>query len=177
VTAAVLVMLNGLWDTLPLLFALLLHEAGHAAACACLRVPIRFFRTSPIGAVIGYDPSSISYFAEAVIAAAGPAVGLVSAALLLPFPAGRGTVLFGCASLGLSLLNLLPISRLDGGVLLRALLCCIGPPQRWDPLLAALSAAFTVLLWICAVSLQLRCGGNLSLLLLSVCMLTSLSAA
>jgi len=47
-------VLNGLADTLPVIAAALLHEAGHALMCRLLSVPIRFFAPSAVGAVIGY---------------------------------------------------------------------------------------------------------------------------
>ncbi|MBQ1976020.1 MAG: hypothetical protein II227_01120, partial [Clostridia bacterium] len=74
--SAVFTLLNGVRDSLPFLLAALLHESGHLLACRFLRVPIRFVRTTVTGAVIGYDPSSLSYAREIWIAAAGPLMNL-----------------------------------------------------------------------------------------------------
>ena len=174
--AVLLAALNGVRDTLPLLCAAALHEAGHLCACLLLRVPVRFFRPSPVGAVIGYDPTAVSYEVEAVIAAAGPLFGLLGTAAACLSDGGRSAALFGVSSLSLSLFNLLPLRPLDGGVLLSALLCRALSPERSDRILSRLTAAGTIFLWMCAVAVQLRCGGNLSLLLLSIYMLTSLAA-
>lgn len=171
----ILACLNGLGDTLPLLLAAALHEAGHLAACLVLHVPIRFFRPSAVGAVIGYDPCALSYGHEVVIALAGPACGLLGAIVATGMPDGRATYLFGISSLSLALFNLLPIRPLDGGVALEAMLCACISPDFAARTLTILSLAGTVLLWMCAVAVQLRCGGNLSLLVISIYMLTSLA--
>lgn len=174
---ALLTLLNGIPDTLLILAAALLHEAGHALACLALGVPIRFFRPSPSGAVIGYDPCAVSYPREALIAAAGPAAGLIGAAALWLGPCCRACVLFGSCSLSFAVFNLLPVRGLDGGVILSALLSQWRGAEESDKILGILSPLCTVLLWMCAAAVQLRCGGNLSLLLISVYMLTSLAGA
>lgn len=162
-------------DALCILGAALLHEAGHALACFFLRVPIRFLRPAPGGARIGYDPCAVSYPGEALIAFSGPAAGLLGAALCLPGTCGRLRALFGICSLSLSLFNLLPVRGLDGGVLLTALADWMLGCGAGDRLLRVASPVCTVLLWMCAVAVQLRTGGNLSLFLLSVYLLTSLA--
>jgi len=168
--------LNGIRDTIPVLLAAALHEAGHLCACLMLRVPIRYFRAGPARAVIGYDASAVSYRGEAWIAACGPLFGILGSAAVLRVP-GHGAALFGIASLSLALFNLLPIDPLDGSVILFSLLCC-----RWDPVTVerirrGVCRAGTVFLWMCACAVQLRCGGNLSLLLLSVYLLLRVHTA
>lgn len=171
--AALWTLLNGISDALPVLFAALLHEGGHALMCRCLRVPIRFFSPSVAGAVIGYDASVLSYGQEIAVAAAGPFVNLFSAVLSLGCT-GRGAALFGISSLALALFNLLPLRRLDGGVILYAALVSMCGVRRGERIAGVISAVGTVFLWMCAVAVQLRCGGNLSLLLVSVYLLLAL---
>ena len=169
------ILLNGLADTLPLLSAAFLHEAGHLFMCLMLRVPVRFFSPSPGGAVIGFDPMRLSYGAEAAVALAGPAAGLLGTAFAALLPPGRFTALFALSSLSLSMFNLLPAAPLDGFVLLRAVLSALLEPGRAGRILEGVSTLVAVLLWMTAASVQLRCGGNLSLLLLSVYMTLSLA--
>lgn len=161
-------------DILPILLAALLHEAGHALACRLFRVPIRFFRPLAAGAVIGYDAARISYIQEAWIAAAGPLANLAGAFLCMPGYCERGRALFGISCLALALFNFLPIRNLDGGTFLTALLLHRGDLARCDRITSAVSSVCTVAVWIGAVSVQLRCGGNLSLLLISVYLLTKI---
>ena len=174
--AGILLMLfNGMRDTLPLLAAAALHEAGHIFACLLFRVPIRFFRIHTSGAVIGYDTAALPYSAEAWIAAAGPIAGLCGTAAAVLWGNERSAVLFASVSLGLSVFNLLPVPPLDGGVILSALLHQFFRADTCEKILSVFRHAGTVLLWIFSVSVQLRCGGNLSLLIISICMLIRLA--
>lgn len=175
VFAAVLTLLNGLRDSLPFLLAALLHESGHLLACRLLRVPIRFVRTTVTGAVIGYDPSSLSYAREIWIAAAGPLMNLAGFLVCLPGECSRSRALFGAACLSLSLFNLLPIRRLDGGVITNNLLVSLLGPIQGIRIGGILSRICTVGLWMCAAAVQIRCGGNLSLFFISVCLLTKIA--
>lgn len=166
---------NGLRDSLPFLLAALLHEGGHLLACRLLGVPIRFFRPTVAGAVIGYDPSAVSYTREAMIAAAGPLSNLAGFLLCFPGQCSRGRALFGIACLSLALFNLLPIRRLDGGVILYDLLTSVMDPWRSAPIVETVSLVCTVCLWMCAAAVQIRCGGNLSVFLISVYLLTKIT--
>ena len=172
ISHALSLLAEGWRDALPILLAALLHEAGHGLACRMLGVPLRFFRPIAGGAVIGYDASRISYTREAWIAAAGPLANLAGAILCFPGDCSRGRALFGISCLALALFNFLPIRNLDGGTFLAAVLQNHMDIRRCDRICSALSAACTVAVWIGAVSVQLRCGGNLSLLLISVYLLT-----
>jgi len=87
---------------------------------------------------------------------------------------GRGAALFGISSLALALFSLLPLRRLDGGVIFSASLSLWLGAVRADSVTRAVSAAGTVLLWMTAAAVQLRCGGNLSLLFVSVYLLICL---
>ena len=109
--AAALTVLNGLSDVLPVFFAALLHEGGHALACRILHVPIRTFRPFFAGAVIGYDATVLSYGQEIFMAAAGPMVNLLCAAAMLCVT-GRTAAMFGAASFALGVFNLLPLRQL-----------------------------------------------------------------
>lgn len=170
-----LTLCNGIRDTLPLLAAAALHEAGHILACMLFHVPMRGFRLHTAGAVIGYDAASLPYFKEAWIAASGPIAGICGTAAAALWGSGRSAALFAAASLGLSVFNLLPILPLDGGVILSAILHLHFAADTCAGVLSCFRHAGTILLWILSVTVQLRCGGNLSLLIVSVCMLIRLA--
>ncbi len=171
--AAALTFLNGIADTLSVLAAVFLHEGGHAAACRLFRVPILFFHPVTVGAVIGYDAAGLSFPKEIAIASAGPLVNLVSAAACL-FCRNRFFMLFAAASLSLALFNLLPLRHLDGGVILFAAVSLFRGAEPAARITRIFSVMGTFFVWMCAVAVQLRCGGNLSLLLVSVYLLLRL---
>lgn len=176
VAAVLLFLLNGVRDMLPILCAVLLHECGHYIACRIFHAPVRGFRLLPVGAAVRYEAVSLSYGAEAAIAAAGPLAGLCGVLCAGIGACGRGRALFGASSLALSLFSLLPILPLDGGVILSAILCTVTDPLRAARIMEVLTVLGTAALWMCAVLVQLRCGGNLSLLILSVYLLMQLAA-
>ena len=163
-------LFNGIRDTLPVLLAALIHECGHALSCRILRVPIRFFHPVAVGAVIGYDAASLSYKKEIAIAVAGPFLNLLCAVSVFGAKSRFGA-LFGISSLALAFFNLLPLRRLDGGVILYAAAASVWGADCAEKIARAVSGIGTVFLWMCAVAVQLRCGGNLSLLLVSVYLL------
>jgi Zn-dependent protease len=129
-----------------LLFACVtLHEFGHALAARRFGIPVREVVLLPIGgvALLGRNPRNAVQ--ELVIAAAGPAVNVAIAALLIPVlallnepmtltpalfrPAAETELSLGgalrwllSANVGLVLFNLVPAFPLDGGRILRGAL-------------------------------------------------------
>lgn len=95
------------------LLAAALHEGGHYAALRLLGGRVRRFRLTAAGGAMYYWLPSDSRIKRALIAAAGPTAGLAAAY----GAAGHGLYVFGGANLLLSLLNLLPVPPLDGGVI------------------------------------------------------------
>lgn len=123
--AAVLCLLG--WCDLRLcgffLLALTLHELGHLAVLGLFRRPVRGLTLGAGGARI--ETGDLTRRQEALSAAAGPAVNLLTAALTL-----RLWPVFSLVSLGLAAVNLLPLYPLDGGRILRAALLSRVPPDR-----------------------------------------------
>ena len=67
------------------------------------------------------------------------------------------------------------IRRLDGGVITNNLLVSLLGPIQGIRIGGILSRICTVGLWMCAAAVQIRCGGNLSLFFISVCLLTKIA--
>ena len=151
-----------------MLLAAAMHECGHLAALALLRVPVLGLRLGAMGAVL-YAPGAarLSYGRELAVTLAGPAVNLLSAPLVAALAARWGWdwgYLFAGAHTVLGVYNLLPIPPLDGGRALYLLLA-----WRWGPdagervaSLAGVSAAAT--LTVLGAYLTLTFGGALFLL-------------
>jgi Zn-dependent protease len=97
---------------------LLLHEVGHMLAAILLRVPVREFGMSLTGA---YNRRAYagSRWDEVLISAAGPLVNLLLVLPLLHIPV-IGNKLAYC-SLGLCIVNLLPLPSSDGSRILRTM--------------------------------------------------------
>lgn len=110
------------------LLALALHEAAHLTALALFRRPVLGLTLSAGGAKI--ETEALTLRQEALSAAAGPLINLLSGALTL-----RCVPAFSAVSLGLAAVNLLPLYPLDGGRILRAALLSRLPPERTERIL------------------------------------------
>ncbi len=171
---------RGLW---PVLAAIVLHELGHILAARLCGVRLGGLRVNLFGARLGLC-GMISYRHELLVAAAGPLVNLVSAAILLTpvlrdgeaalaaYVADGGTAaVFAVASLGLAAINLLPVRSLDGGRILR----CVIAPHLGERIADGVTAAGTALclgaLWCFSVYALLRVGEMLSLFGFSLCLI------
>ena len=124
--------------------AVLLHELGHALTARRYGIPTRAITLYPIGGVAEILGPPRTPKQEIAIAAAGPAVNFVLAALfgsltlLLP-EIGLVSMFVSAlawANLGLGLFNLLPAFPMDGGRILRAAIS-----KRFGPLRATIYAA------------------------------------
>lgn len=151
------------------MLACAVHELGHYLAIRLLGGDVRLMRITAIGAelVLG-DP--LSYWQEGMAALAGPGAGLLIALICC---CGEGRWLtFAGANLALSLFNLLPAGRLDGGRALYCTLALLGGPG-----LAGRASAWLDRLCIAGILLAgillVRSGGSSTLLLVALWMLAA----
>lgn len=123
-----------------LFFCIVLHEYGHALTARRYGIPTRDITLLPIGGVARLERMPEDPWQELVVAAAGPAVNVVIAALLAGILAvlGNGSILAGLevsplagqlllANGILVAFNILPAFPMDGGRMFRALLA-----MKWD---------------------------------------------
>lgn len=156
---------------LPLLASVFLHECGHILVLFLTGGKLRGIRFSLGGITLNaeYPPS---YFARIAISLGGPLVGILC--FLLFRDADNSLALFAEISLALSFFNLLPITSLDGGTALEAVLLLFCPYNTAEKIIRTVSLIVTVLLWFFAVYLFLFLNGSPSLFFLSLCFFFSL---
>lgn len=153
-------------ELLALLPAILVHELGHVAAILALGLRLRGFRAEAGGFRLDYvgDTSPLGH---ALIAAAGPAAGLLYA-FLASFLWRKTGQDWLCLSAGLSLLlsffNLLPAPPLDGGRILSPLLCAALGSRRGERLCRILGYGVGCGLCACGVAFALQGKGAAPLL-------------
>jgi len=149
-----------------------LHELGHSLAAQYFKIPVREIVLLPIGgvAMLGKLPEKPRQ--ELIIAAAGPAVNVVIAAVLALVGApvlatldGRGLlegaapapspatflVWLLAANVTLVVFNMIPAFPLDGGRMLRAVLAMFTDYARATRIAATIGQAAAVLLVILGV--------------------------
>lgn len=142
---AAFLFVDGTGFALLLLFAAALHEAGHLIALKSCGVGIEEISLRAFGIEMTTgDTRYIPYRSELMIAAAGPAINLLALIVTLGAVAAVGpfwgALFFVACNAALAIINLMPVSGLDGGRILAAvLLPSLGPP-RADRVLAVVSA-------------------------------------
>jgi len=135
----------GILTSLLLFASVLLHEIGHALIARLFKIEVKNIRLLIFGGVAQFEKEPEKAAPEFWIAAAGPLVNLILAALLyslLPLLA-HSEVLSGICkylayiNLILGLFNLIPGFPLDGGRVLRAIFLVINHDFRKSTLMAA----------------------------------------
>lgn len=121
---------------IPTLMALALHECGHLLAARWLRVQVEQIEITPHGGfILLQDMESARPLPSFLIAAAGPLASLMGC-LAAAFLYQRGYIdflfaqYFARGNILLLLVNLAPALPLDGGRMLRPILCRFLPWQR-----------------------------------------------
>lgn len=148
------ILLGGEWEWLLVIPAVVLHEGGHCLAALLCGVRLQGLSWGLWGGRLHLG-GLLSYGQELGISAAGPLVNLLCVWLLGCLPGGLlktvpPLAVFLEASLGLGLLNLLPVDTLDGGRMLRALIARTISPSAADRVLALTTALILTALWVFA---------------------------
>lgn len=149
-----------------------LHELGHLAACAWLRIPVEELRLTLVGAVLEVGGRCQSGLEEFLTALAGPFANLLTAAvaLRLPLPMEQRYLLIG-VSVMLAVFNLLPVIPLDGSRALHGILSTLLPLAYADWWSRRISELIGMGLFVPGVLLAAR--GNISLLVLTIWLMFS----
>ena len=165
----------GMWEMVAVVLAAVLHELGHVAAAWGWSVPIRSLRLDLFGARMELG-GMMGYAAESAVAAGGPLVSLTAAALARPLgDVWEGAAVFSSVSLGLGLLNLLPVRGLDGGRMLDCILSLTVGERVSEVILRFTTGLALGSLWLLSAYALLRVGEALSLFTFSLCLLVRLT--
>lgn len=128
-------------------------------------------RLSAVGAEMQVE-GTMGYGGEIICALAGPVVNL-----LLAFAAARlGMFAFSGLNLAMGFFNLLPLRALDGGRVLSCATCLFFGPERAYRMITVLEFVLSALLLVCA-GVVLGLGGNVTLLVVSVWLVTAMQKA
>ncbi len=146
------------WQLAALFICVLVHEAGHLIAARLLGAGDIRLRPGVFGFEISYAPLTLSPWRKCVTALAGPFAGAVlwHALRTAPWAMASGAARL---SLVLSLVNLLPLSLLDGGALCHGALCCVVDSVMADRICFCLDIAVLSLILAGALYTFLSGGG------------------
>lgn len=152
----------------PLFFAIALHELGHITLAKMQNVKIKRFKFSLLGAALETN-GDISYKKELLIALGGPLFGALGS--IVAFSTAKELVnaqglqssleQFSIISLCLSMFNLIPLSSLDGAMILKCLLCQFFSLEIAVTVLRITSFFTLLCLWLFSVYFMLKLGAGL----------------
>ena len=158
-------------ELLSVALAAILHEMGHWIAAWGWSVPVRALRLDLFGARMELGGLT-GYAAEFFVAAGGPLVSLLVAALSWPARSlWAGAEFLSLVSLGLGVLNLLPVRGLDGGRMLSCALSLTVGERASEIILRLTTGLFLGGLWLLSVYALLRVGETLTLFTFTLCLL------
>ena len=147
----------------PLLCAVLLHEFGHLLCAKILKIRIKSFELSLLGARITTQREP-SYLDELLFALGGPLAGLLGFAFTFSAALDRMEIPFyqsflfpfSILSLCLALFNLIPLPTLDGGRMLKCVLCLIFSLDTAEKILRFIAFLTLVSIWLLSVYMMLK---------------------
>ena len=160
-----------------LIFCYTLHEAGHIIVAKLVGAEIvGGIKKKALRLAISYDCSHISYFREMLVCAGGIAFNLIFALFssLLGFGTSEAGKFFIICNISLAIMNLYPISILDGAGILRCVNLMIFDSEKAEKICKTISFIFALILWFFAVYFQMIFSANISLFLISVFLLIQL---
>ena len=170
-----LVFFDGSGEAAVTLIAALLHEFGHIGVMWLSDLGIREIGITPYGFEIQTKRGYSSFLEEISVSLAGCAVNFIFALLFYRF--GGVWERFSLASISLGILNILPITCLDGGEALEAALCLKLLPDTAERICRVVSLVMLFLLWLPAVYIFMFSGYNYSLFILCVWLFGKLFAS
>lgn len=162
--------LNFYREYLIMWFVMLAHEAGHLLAAKAMRLKVRVFKIMPFGAEIRfYNHYRLKEKKEIIVAASGPFVNLLLALFAVVFGIKtEATLFFAVSNASVLVLNLLPVLPLDGGRIMKAVLCRKYGRVESERYVLIISRLFDALLLLTGFALLYYTRFNFSLLLIGV---------
>lgn len=159
-----------------LVLAYIVHETGHIVFAKLMGAEIIKIRGGVFHLSISYDTQSISYLKEAVVCAGGVIFNLLTSLVIYAVNVSNNDTLstFLLFNLSLAIMNLYPVSILDGGGILKSLLLSKIKEDVAEKVNNWISFFFSILLWLISVYLQIIFSANISLLFISIFLLIKL---
>ena len=153
-----------------------IHETGHIFFAKLMGAEVSSLKASLCHLSIRYDCSRISHIRECAVVSGGILFNLIFALLFsLPVMEKNDSIsFFVICNLSLALMNLYPVSILDGGNALRCILNHFCSEEKSVKIMKVISFVFVFILWLVAVYLQLIFSADVSLFFISVLLLMEL---
>ena len=154
----------------------LVHESGHIIATKLCNGKIRKISVGVYKLAIGYDSYDLSYKQELLVSISGVIFNLIFAFAVFLLGNKESEVykfLINC-NLSLAIINLYPVSVLDGGRILKLSLLSLFLEEKAEKISKTVSFVCAILLWFVCIYIQLAINANISMLFISVYLLIQL---
>ncbi len=166
----VALMLTNTPFIIPLLFAVILHEVGHILCAKILKIELQRFDLSLLGARIK-TKRELSYADEILFALGGPIAGFLGFGLTFNFALSHINIPFYQAflfpfsllSLCLSIFNLIPLNSLDGGRILKCLLCLLFSLDIAEKIMRFVTLLTLLSLWFLSIYMMLKISNGIAM--------------
>lgn len=155
--------------TLIVLFSVMLHEAGHIFALNSCGIKPKKICVYPFGIDMRCDTSRISYYREFFVMLSGAAANLISCVISLAIcivAYSRTSLFVAFCNAFLGITNLIPISGLDGGRALYALLCMHFQEEKVCRICRVVSNLSYVIMSIAFLSVIIYTKANFSMIIM-----------
>lgn len=149
-------------------FAAILHELGHIAVMKLCKIQVNEINILPFGVDIKKDCKITSYKTDILISAAGITVNAILFLICFLLPKTPAIRFFSASNLLLIIINIMPISSLDGGQMLEKALEYKYGPQAANRILKTTSLTCIILLGGVAIWVLFKTSYNFSLLLMCI---------
>lgn len=141
------------------ILSLVIHEYGHVWAMRAVGIPTKGFYLIPfIGGAAVPERAFASRLEEHFVAIAGPVFGLGQALLLHALFLASANPLFGAVAAWVAVLNLfnmIPITPLDGGRIVKSATMSVGSGIGMSVLMLGIFAAICLMFWLKSWALAL----------------------
>lgn len=135
-----------------LIFSLVIHEYGHVWAMRTIGIPTKGIYLIPfVGGAAVPERAFASRLEEHFVAIAGPAFGLAQATVIYGLFAFFGNPLLGAVAAWIAVLNLfnmIPITPLDGGRIVKSATMSIGTSLGMSVLMLGIFASTVLMFWL-----------------------------
>lgn len=172
VFVAIMVVIDKTNYCLLALMCVLIHECGHLFMFVIFKLPIKSVSIKLFGVEIETDNSiKIDYKKEIFVSLGGCLANLLTILICLflnIFYSCSNLLMVAAFSLLILTLNILPISYLDGGNVLKAILCNQISIDKSENIINITSVIFVIPLTIVALVLFVRTDFNISLIIVAI---------
>ena len=161
-------------QTASALTAALIHELGHVALMRICGIKLTSLTILPYGLEMTTDRPPASFYEDIAVSSAGCLINMITFPIFYRLGAtlngdlGYFFTLTAFASLTLGILNAFPISSLDGGSMLEALLSLFLPSNTAYRTVRIISFVFLFILWVLATYVFMFSGYNYSLFAMAI---------